>query len=328
MEVAMQMLTPGLSLALLLTCVVSATGDVTVRTRTGDTLVGTSVTHTAHAVYLRHPLLGVVKLSMADVLDIDAGPDEVVHVPAQPPLRPLGRGTHQPMTWNEAVLAHAEQTPDANPWIGGLGAALTVSRATEETLNLRLNARLTHSDEAGSTNLEGTWYLNLSDGEVTDNDMLVRGDRDWALSESPLDWFVQSTWQFDQFEQWAHRVSPYTGLGWTVLDDEEASLTLKGGGGATWEYGSGIVRPQLLLEADGQFALSQRHAIKGYASIAPSVRSLDDYLATLRLVLQIQLRDDASLALNVGVRNIYDSTPGAGATHNDFKLWTGLDWTF
>ena len=324
----MQMLKPGLSLALLLSCAVPVAGDVTIHTRAGDTLVGTRVTHTAHAVYLQHPLLGMVKLSMSDVVDIDADPDDVVRVQAQPPLRPLGRSTRQPQSWSEAMLAHVEQAAKANPWIGGIGAALTVSRATQETLNLRLNARMKHSDDSGSADLDGTWYLNLSDGNVTDNDMLVRGERDWVLPRSGLTWFMQGTWQFDQFEQWAHRVSPYTGFGWTVIDKKAASLSLKGGGGATWEYGSGTVRPQVLLEADGHLALSERHAIKGYASIAPSIRSLDDYLATLRLVLQIQLRDDASLALNVGIRNIYDSTPGDGATHNDFKLWTGLDWTF
>jgi hypothetical protein len=176
--------------------------------------------------------------------------------------------------------------------------------------------------------INGSWYLNIADGAVTDNDMLVRGDQQWFLPDSPWQWFLQGTWQYDQFETWAHRVSPYTGVGLSVIDNEQARLTLKGGGGATWEYGPVGTRPQAIFEADGRLAVTDLAAMKGYASIAPNVRAIDDYLATLKLVLELRLDASSPMAINVGVRNIYDSTPGAGATHNDLKLWTGLDWTF
>lgn len=89
-----------------------------------------------------------------------------------------------------------------------------------------------------------------------------------------------------------------------------------------------MTRPQALLEADGRLSLTELTSIQGYASVAPNVEEAADYLATLKVVLNTRLHSDSPMAINIGVRNVYDSTPGRGSTHNDFKLWTGLDWTF
>lgn len=308
-------------------------GSITIHTRSGDTLVCIDATWTSTGLLVHHPTLGMLELPAHEILDASERSAATAQMP--PTIDPAaslpGRAfiaTGQTPTIAQAVLDDADARVEAAAWSGAMGAALTASRTSQETWNMRLSGRLGHSDASGSVAINGSWYLNIADGAVTDNDMLVRGDQQWFLPDSPWQWFLQGTWQYDQFETWAHRVSPYTGVGLSVIDNEQARLTLKGGGGATWEYGPVGTRPQAIFEADGRLAVTDLAAMKGYASIAPNVRAIDDYLATLKLVLELRLDASSPMAINVGVRNIYDSTPGAGATHNDLKLWTGLDWTF
>ena len=300
----------------------SAQGDVTVHTVHGDTLRGTAVTTTHGHVYVQHPVFGVLKLAQDEVAGIDAGDEDSSHAPLH-----VGVNSAATQAMAADVLACAE-ADEPTPWTGTLGAAVTASYTTQDTLNLRLHGSLNHADDTGTTTLKGTWYLNTTEGSVTDNDALIRGERQWAMQDPALDVFAQATWQFDQFESWGHRVSPYAGIGWQAIDEDHVQLQLKGGGGGTWEYGSGMTEPQLLLDADGSLVIGERQRLVGQASIAPNVNAWSDYLATVRLEWQMLLRDDRTVAWSVGVRNIYDATPASGTAANDLKLWTGLNWTF
>ncbi|MDG1838660.1 MAG: DUF481 domain-containing protein [Phycisphaerales bacterium] len=258
---------------------------------------------------------------------------EVSALPQQLPAKQLVSAKTLPLVdsggrSDQAGRPPAPPKPTPSPWTGSIGAALTASKAVTSTYNMRLSGSLNHKSADSATSLSISYYLNSSAGVITDNDLLARGDHNWLRKESNWELFVQSTYQYDEFEAWAHRVSPYGGVGYRIVDEEDLKFTIKSGGGLTWEQNAGIVRPQVLLEFESSWTIDESQSIAGYSSIAPDVNNPADYLATIKWDWRIRLGKTSPLALSIGVRNIYDSMPGAGENHNDFKAWAGVTLNF
>jgi len=82
------------------------------------------------------------------------------------------------------------------------------------------------------------------------------------------------------------------------------------------------------VEVESSIQLDSRQSIAGYSSIAPDVENPSEFLATIKWDWRIRLGDCSPLALALGIREIYNSAPGDGADHSDFKAWAGLTWDF
>lgn len=287
----------------------------------GDRVAGEVVAVTPDGIVLCHEVLGELLVPHASIVR-ESWPSRTPASP--PPVDAPGRSAIAGQVERQAQL----EASGESQWNGSFGVAMTASQTTSNTYNVRLSGHISRSDDSEKTEANVTYYLNQAGGEITDNDVLARGSQNWYVPDSPWEVFCQSTYQFDAFEEWTHRVSPYGGFGYRIFDDEKVQLTLKGGGGATWEYGTGSIRPQAILESEADWKLTDRQSIKGYASIAPNVQDPSDYLATIKCDWQIRLGHGTPLALSIGVRDIYDSTPGSGATHNDLKAWAGLTVDF
>ncbi|MDP7028879.1 MAG: DUF481 domain-containing protein [Phycisphaerales bacterium] len=329
----------------------------------GDTVLVEVLDADGQHVTVRHPVFGEVAVPLDDIASLQQAPQQAPQqvASASPASEPAG-GVSQisarpgaatappavdragrspeagrpqepppPPAAPAAAPAPApapEPEPEAVPWKGRLGAAFTGSQTTQTTYNLRLSGRLYRTAPESRTDLSVSYYLNSADGNITDNDLLARGEQNWLNPESEWEVFVQSTYQYDQFEAWAHRLSPYGGLGLQLVQEDDFMLNVKGGGGVTWEQGAGLVRPQALFEVEVNWKIDELQSLAGYSSIAPDVENPADFLATIKWDWRLRLGKESPLALNIGVREIYDSTPGSGANHSDFKLWAGVTWDF
>ena len=148
------------------------------------------------------------------------------------------------------------------------------------------------------------------------------------MTDSRWLYFAQGTWQYDQFEGWGHRVSPYGGVGYKLYQRDDLELTLKVGAGGTWEYKENRVDPQLLFEANTSWQINDRQSLEGFMSIAPDPLDWGNYLATISIDWKYKLGADTPWSLNLGVRDIYDSQPTGSSTANDFKAYAGLSMEF
>ena len=226
-----------------------------------------------------------------------------------------------------------ENTPplsedDASPWTGSLSLAASTSRASSTSNNIRLGGELHRKTQTEQFDLSGTWYWNQSNGDTSDNDILVRANQEWFIRDSRWLYFAQGTWQFDQFQDWGHRVSPYAGVGYKLFDQDDLTLTIKGGGGATWQYHNNEVDPQLLFEMNTEWKINDRQSLTGFMSIAPDPVNWGNYLATIQADWKLKLGSDTPWALTLGIRDIYDSRPSRGSNANDLKAYAGLTMDF
>ncbi|MCP4839717.1 MAG: DUF481 domain-containing protein [Planctomycetes bacterium] len=321
----------------------------------GDELLAEVVGVDQGIMILQHPIFGEMRIPFSDIESVasiqtppEVTPPEVTPPDTQSPNEAVAtsdtadkRSTPIPVPIVDgagrsdvagmpSVIEPAAPPPPAlsAPWTGSVGAAVTASDTTTSTYNLRLSGSLQRTAPTSRTDFSVSYYLNSADGIVTDNDLLARGLQNWFSEDSRWEVFAQSTYQYDQFESWAHRLSPYGGLGYRLIDEDDLALTLKAGGGMTWEQDAGLIRPQTLFEVTTSWTIDDRQSLQAYSSIAPDVDDSSNFLATLQCDWKIKLGEESPLALSIGVRNTYDSTPSPGATHNDFKAWAGVVLSF
>ncbi|MDG1838661.1 MAG: DUF481 domain-containing protein [Phycisphaerales bacterium] len=293
--------------------------SVTVVFPDGDRLTGEVISQSGDTVVIHHAVLGEV-----------AVPASMVSTPTNEEVV----RTATPEAKGAPAIAITDEEPakasvlDPNPWIGSISLAGNTSRNAGDTTNIRLGGELHKKSDAGNFDLSLSWYWNQDNGDTTDNDVLVRASQEWFITDSRWLYFAQGTWQYDQFADWAHRVSPYGGIGYKLYDVEDLQVTLKLGAGVTWQYSTSVLDPQVLFETNTSWKISERQSLTGIASIAPDPADWANYLATIQIDWKYRLGDDTPWSLSLGLRDIYDSQPSDGSFGNDFKAYVGLSMEF
>jgi len=290
----------------------------------GDRITGTIVSSGDGKVVIRHAVLGDVTVP-ASMLSGKGAEAATNGNAARPVAGDAEAAAEPPAPAGDAI---AEAPTAADPWKASISMAATASKTSTSSYNKRLGAEAHRRSDAEQIDITASWYWNQSNGVTSDNDVLVRASQQWFIAESRWLYFAQGTWQYDQFESWTHRASPYGGFGYKWYDEDDLTLTLKAGGGVTWQYQGNEVDPQLLFEADTNWKITERQTLTGYASIAPDPVDFGNYLLTVSADWKMKLGDDTPWSFNLGLRNIYDSQPAAGANGNDFRAYAGLSMDF
>ena len=292
----------------------AADSQSTVTWPNGDRLSGTLVSNENGVITLSHTTLGSVRVAAKDVT-LNAN-DDAQPTDASGSTADTGHATE--------ATTDALGEDDQSAWTGSFSLAGSTSRADSTTSNVRVGAELRRESDAEKFDLTASWYWGESQGETTDNDLLVRASQYWYVQDSRWLYFAQGTWQYDQFQDWGHRVSPYGGIGYTIYDQEDLSLVVKAGAGATWKYHDHEVDPQVLLESTTDWKINDRQSLTGRLSIAPDPLDWGNYLATVQADWKCKLGSDTPWALSLGIRNIYDSRSNSGSSGNDLKAYVGL----
>ena len=309
--------------ALCLIVSVPTTGElVRVDFPDGDRLSGKIVSVSGDSVVINHAVLGKVTVPLDAVQASEANAKSGKGQSAK------SANTTQPHQSDSAASSKAVPSPPPDPWKASISLAATASQTTSSTYNTRLGVEAHYKTDAEQFDVTGSWYWNQSNGRTSDNDILVRAAQQWFIADSRWLYFAQGTWQYDQFEEWTHRVSPYGGMGYKLVDDDSLKLTLKGGAGATWRYHGNSVDPQLLFEVNTNWNIDERQQLEGFASIAPNPTDWSNYLLTLKLDWKLKIADDSPWSFSLGIRNIYDSNPTGDSDGNDLKAYAGLSMDF
>jgi putative salt-induced outer membrane protein YdiY len=296
----------------------------------GDRLSGQLISNSNGVITLSTQTVGEVTVKSTGVtltvVDApDLGKEDESSAPEPEPATAATAATTAAAAQDAATELAKEE---ASSWKGSLSLAASTSRAANDTAEIRLGGTLRRKDDAGKFDLAGAWYWNNVNGKTTDNDLLVRGSQEWFVKETKWLYFVQATWQYDQFENWGHRLSPYAGIGYKLYAQDDLNVTLKGGGGLTWQYQDGTTTPQVLFEINTEWKINDRQSLAGLVSIAPSPIDWSSYLATAQADWKLKLGSDTPWSITLGVRSIYDSRPTGGADANDFKAYAGLTMDF
>ena len=297
--------------------------EVSVSLKNGDIIRGSLAGENDKSIIVVSPILGTVTLPREEV-------DAVTTLSTDDSAEADPTKADAASSAAENVNAVAEES-EKSPWSGSVNIGLTYADASTLNLTLNVGATIERTTDLSNFRMTAQYFYSRDEDVVTDNDIIVNADQTWFFTKDvPWSVFAKGTYQWDQFELWEQRFSPYGGFGYAVLREEDLKTQLRFGAGGTYEYGDSDRGwdTQLLFEVNTNWTINTRSSLTGALSFAPAVDDFSNYLLTLSAVYSLKLFDDSPLTFNASLLNIYDSDPGPGETGNDLKLVLGLGWTF
>lgn len=298
--------------------------EVIVQVKGGDLIHGKLIGENDDSVVLVSPVLGTITLPRDQVDSVTRNtPDAAALAAAKAEAEKAAAAA-------AAKKAAEEAAKPKSPWKGIANVGFTYSDASSVTSSLNLGLNLQRKTDLNTFLFEAKYFYSYDNGSVTDNDVFVNGDETSYFSKvSPWSLFGTLTYQWDAFEQWEHRLSPYAGAGYAFVRDDDLTWTGRFGAGGTWEYdGSRDFDPQFLFQTTVNWTIDKTQSIQGSAKIAPKMTQFSNYILTIQTNYQLRIGVDTPFSLNFSVLNIYDSEPGPEGNNNDLKVVVSLGYDF
>jgi putative salt-induced outer membrane protein YdiY len=216
-----------------------------------------------------------------------------------------------------------------DPWEGNVELGLNGTDGNTETFNVRLGALAKRKTEFRTEQIQITSIQKRANGVTTANTALIDSRIDWPIPSSPLNTFIHSLVEYDQFKAFDCRISGDTGVGYEFIQNDITTLIGRIGLSASHEIGgpNNKTNPELLLGSEYKHKFNETHQISAQMSYYPNMVDFTDFRLNSQASWQIVLSQVHNLSLKVSIIDRYDSTP-EGARPNDLDYSTLLLWTF
>lgn len=293
----------------------------------GDVLHGQIVEETDEYIVLMHEVLGLITIPRSGVAVLRRGNSQAE--PVQP--APLATGEQMPTGPIRAkTAAVVPESPNAVKRKSHLDVGLDLSAGNTDESKLSLGFETTYTSPTMRGRLDARYYFNITDGDTTDNKFNVTATRDWLKADSKWFYFIEGTYDYDQFESWRHRVSGHGGPGYHLIRKDDLFLDLRGGIGSKNEWGSENDSLQFEGRVGLHFGwdLSERQVLRFNATVFPV---LDDFsnVRTLEVISwRYRLDDQTPLSLTLRFTHEYQAIVDPGKDKHDTRLLIGLSFEF
>jgi len=266
-----------------------------VEMKSGDVFYGNVTGPTDGRLVIEHPTLGSISVPADDV-----------------------------KAWGPVPLPEEE-----SPWTFYVGLQFTGQYNQNDNFDLRASAGFTWQQSGGKLTLAAEYFYNVSNSDTLDNNALVNAKQEWDLGDSPWYIFATGTYQWDQFQEWEHRISAYAGPGYRLIREESIQLDVYVGAGATYYYQTDEWRAEGIIGENFTWLIDDRQKLTVNCSFAPQFDDFADYRIEGRAEWSCLVGDKKKgIALLLGVRDIYQSDVPAGDNGNDLRIYGGLNYTF
>jgi putative salt-induced outer membrane protein YdiY len=167
--------------------------------------------------------------------------------------------------------------------------------------------------------IEARYRLNEKDGEKSAHSAFASVAKDWLHPGRLWFPFLETRYDYDEFQDWDHRLSGTAGVGYTFLDRKRFELLGRAGLGASRTWGSEDERiaPEALLGLEGDWAIAERQKLSFYTKLFLDLAETGEYRNLSGAAWVIALNDELSLKL--GAENRYESRVEGDAERNDLR---------
>lgn len=229
---------------------------------------------------------------------------------------------------SEVLQETAEETK--SPWTGNVGLSMNGSNTTSDSLSVRFNTSGTRKTDDDQLSMSLVYMIQYFDNELSENNGRFDVEQLWNCSpDAAWNAWVQGSVQFNANEGYRTRVRSYGGLGYKVINNEALTINFKGGLGGRWDFrGNTSIIAQSIIETDVNWAIDEGLTFTSSASIANDLDEFSSYILGVRVQLEMAIKAVDGLALSLGVRDEYDSTPSLGSSYNQLWYWAGLQYSF
>lgn len=215
-------------------------------------------------------------------------------------------------------------------WSGSVELGLTGASGNNENFNLRAGVGAQRENDRTADQINLAYTYSTDDGDKTANRFAADARHDWKLPESKWRVYVGAQYEYDEFQDWDHRVSVGPGVGYQAIDNDKTNLLLRAGILATCEFGGSDNRwrPEADVGFDLTHKLTERQSIAASFDLYPSLDPVGPYRFVGSASWQIDVDPESNLYLRLGLEDRYDSSPGPDKKRNDVNYYATLGWSF
>ena len=286
-------------LALLLIFPLTQAGAETLELVNGDKLSGELIERTEDHVVLDHAVLGRVTVPTAKL----ESPE---------PVNPGLFGTGFLRGWKRSIE------------MGLSGAS-----GNSETKDLRAGVNLGYEDETRRWKFEARYLFSEQDHDTSQNNFRTILNRDFLLPNSRWFFFAGGRYDWDDFQNWEHRLTLGAGPGYEFLTSESFNLRGRIGPSLTIQRGDDDdVKGEMLLGLEAVWRISEAQTLNLSNSIFPALSDPGEFRNVTNADWIVQLSERYRLALKLGLENDYDSSVDSDTEKNDLKYYGSLLYSF
>ena len=287
------------SLALLLALPPTHARAETLELVNGDKLSGDVIERTEDRVVLEHAVLGRVTVPTAQLKS------------PEPATRGLF-GTGFLRGWKRSVE------------MGLSGAS-----GNSETKDLRAGINLGYEDETRRWKFEARYLFSEQDHETSQNNFRTILNRDFLRPNSRWFFFAGGRYDWDDFQNWEHRLTLSGGPGYHLISSERFDLLSRVGPSLTLQRGDDDdVKGEMLLGLEAVWRISEAQTLNLTNSIFPEVTDPGEFRNVTNGNWTIHLSERYPLALKLGIENDYESKVDPDTEKNDLKYYGSLLYSF
>jgi putative salt-induced outer membrane protein YdiY len=218
-------------------------------------------------------------------------------------------------------------------WKGNLAFGFDAKQATTDTTTLTTSWLLERRKKPWRWVLSGRYFFDTEkqkgeDRSTLDNELKGRLRGEYDLFQRVFAFGTYSG-EYDEVEKLSFRGVPTAGLGYRLVDRENALLQVDMGGGHVYERFFGGDDNDFwtaVFGTEGRYELPFGATFRADAEYLPAVDDWsDDYLIRSSASISAPLTDRLSLQLSVF--DFYDSTPAEDTDHNELKTSVSLGWS-
>jgi hypothetical protein len=283
-----------------------------VRLKNGDVVSGEIVESSDAGLVLEHPVLGTLRIA-AEQVDAQVKGDAELPAPPVPP-RPGLFGSDVLAGWNKQIQ------------LGFSG-----SMGNSETRDILAGVRGNYADDTKRWVFDSGYFNAATDGEKTKSQAFASLLRDFLFPGKKIFAFAATRYDWDEFQEWDHRLNLSGGAGYAFLDRETFDLRGRLGIGVTKTFGSpgdDEWVPEAVVGLETEWLPAERQKVTAYTTFYPSLSDLGEFRNLTGVDWSILLVDGLGLSLNLGLQNDYESDVAPGIEKNDFLYRAALMYDF
>jgi putative salt-induced outer membrane protein YdiY len=239
------------------------------------------------------------------------------------------------LTLNQPEEVALEEPASADRWLlsgwtGSFEFGLTGASGNNDRFNVRAMAAASRESDSSADQVTLLYTYAKDEGTQTENRLDATARHDWKFADSPWRVYLGASYEYDEFQDWDHRLSVGPGVGYQAIDDDRTNLLLRAGVVATREFGGSddSWTPELNLGLDLAHQLTERQSLTARFDFYPSIDELSQYRFEADAAWKIDIDPEANLFLKIGVEDRYDSTPGPSKKRNDISYYATVGWSF
>ncbi|NJL31174.1 MAG: DUF481 domain-containing protein [Phycisphaerales bacterium] len=323
----------------------------------GDVLSGSIIVESPTFIMLEHPVLGrlqipreqvkhwqrqtsdtpdpEVKITQPTAAEVSVPGDPAsgtANATVTPPAEPSVNATEtvDPL----APVAEPEPATSSQRFLEGWKSSVDIGVSGEEGASqkttLRTALRTERETEFLRTKFQVQYHMGTERSQRTRHESLTALSNDWLMPEIPWYYFARGQYEFDEFNDWKHRLSGDTGAGYSLIDEEKMQLRVRSGPGASIEFAGENqgIRPEWLAGLEWEWIPAQRHKLTFSNVFVHDLLTMNRYRNKSIAAWTIRLDDVEPIHLRISVENQYDSSPLEDNTYNDLKYFGSLQWDF